>query len=97
MVEGHSVHRIAVAHTRRHAQAGVGVRGRSVHRRSLAAQTPELEKHSGYKESELQACVRDMHEIHKNAATSSLQAVRKKYAQEKHGNVSAIAPASLRW
>ena len=60
-----------------------------------AWQTPELEKHSTYKEADLQACVRDIHELHKNASTHSLQAVRKKYAQEKHGNVSSIAPAHL--
>ena len=60
-----------------------------------ARQTPELEKHSTYKEADLQACVRDIHELHKNATGHSLQAVRKKYAQEKHGNVSSIAPAHL--
>ena len=62
-----------------------------------AAQTPELERHSTYKEADLQACVRDIHELHKNASANSLQAVRKKYAQEKHGGVSSIAPANLRW
>ena len=59
--------------------------------------TPDLEKHSTYKEADLQACVRDIHELHKNATANSLQAVRKKYAQEKHGAVSGIAPANLRW
>ena len=59
--------------------------------------TPELEKHACYKEADLQACVRDIHELHKNATANSLQAVRKKYAQEKHGAVSGIAPANLRW
>ena len=39
--------------------------------------------------------MRDIHELHKNASTHSLQAVRKKYTQEKHGNVSSIAPAHL--
>ena len=43
----------------------------------------------------MQACVRDINELHKNAAANNLQAVRKKYAQEKHGNVSSIAPAHL--
>ena len=57
-------------------------------------QTPDLERHSAYNEADLlQRCVRDIHELHDKAATSSLQAVRKKYAQEKHGNVSSIAPA----
>ena len=60
-----------------------------------AWQTPELEKHSTYKEADLQACVRDIHELHEKATTNSLQAVRKKYTQEKHGNVSSIAPAHL--
>ena len=58
-------------------------------------QTPDLEKHSTYKEADLQACVRDIHELHDKATTNSLQAVRKKYTQEKHGNVSSIAPAHL--
>ena len=40
-------------------------------------------------------CVRDMNALHKNAPANSLQAVRKKYTQEKHGNVSSIAPAHL--
>jgi cyclin B len=57
--------------------------------------TPDLEKHSTYKEADLQACVRDIHELHEKATTNSLQAVRKKYTQEKHGNVSSIAPAHL--
>ena len=39
--------------------------------------------------------MRDIHELHKNATANSLQAVRKKYAQEKHGSVSGIPPASL--
>ena len=59
--------------------------------------TPDLARHSTYKEADLQACVRDMHLLHKNAAADSLQAVRKKYAQEKHGAVSGIAPANLHW
>ena len=53
-------------------------------------QTPDLEKHSTYKEADLQACARDIHELHDKATTNSLQAVRKKYTQEKHGNVSSI-------
>ena len=58
--------------------------------------TADLERHSTYTEADLlQACVRDIHELHKNASTHSLQAVRKKYTQEKHGNVSSIAPAHL--
>ena len=42
--------------------------------------TPDLEKHSTYKEADLQACVRDIHELHEKATTNSLQAVRKKSA-----------------
>merc|ERR1711935_1164339 len=34
-------------------------------------------------------------ELLDKATTNSLQAVRKKYTQEKHGNVSSIAPAHL--
>ena len=36
-----------------------------------------------------------MNALHKSAPTNNLQAVRKKYAQEKHGAVSGIPPASL--
>ena len=57
--------------------------------------TFDLARHSTYKETDLQACVRDMHLLHKNAAADSLQAVRKKYAQQKHGGVSGIAPAHV--
>ena len=57
--------------------------------------SPSLASHSAYKEADLQACVHDIHLLHKNAATDTLQSVRKKYAQEKHGAVSSIPPASL--
>ena len=57
--------------------------------------TPDLEKHSTYKEADLQACVRDIHELHEKATTNSLQAVRKKYFCCKYGNVSSIAVAHL--
>ena len=56
-------------------------------------QTPELKQHACYTEASLLPCVRDMHALHKNAPNNSLQAVRKKYAQEKHGAVSGIPPA----
>jgi len=55
--------------------------------------TPELKQHACYTEASLLPCVRDMHALHKNAPNNSLQAVRKKYAQEKHGAVSGIPPA----
>ena len=58
-------------------------------------QTPELTAHSRYSEATLLPCVRDMNALHKGAPANSLQAVRKKYAQEKHGAVSAIPPANL--
>jgi len=60
-------------------------------------QGQELAEHTSYTEAALLPCVRDIHELHKNATANSLQAVRKKYAQEKHGAVSGIAPANLRW
>ena len=60
-------------------------------------QTPELLQHACYTEAAILPCVRDINALHKNAAANNLQAVRKKYAQEKHGNVSSIAPANLRW
>ena len=55
----------------------------------------ELHQHTQYLETGLLPCVREIHALHKAAATNSLQAVRKKYAQEKHGAVSGIPPASL--
>ena len=51
-----------------------------------------LEQHSGYTEAELQPCVRELHALHGKAASSGLQAVYKKYAQEACRNVSCIAP-----
>lgn len=57
--------------------------------------TAELRQHACYSESDLSACVRDINALHKAAASNSLQAVRKKYAQEKHGAVSGIPPANL--
>ena len=59
--------------------------------------TAELQQHSCYNETAIMPCVRDLNQLHKDAPTNNLQAVRKKYAQEKHGNVSSIAPANLRW
>jgi cyclin B len=57
--------------------------------------TPELLQHACYTEAAILPCVRDINALHKNAAGNNLQAVRKKYAQEKHGSVSGIPPASL--
>ena len=51
--------------------------------------------HAGYTEAAILPCVRDMNALHKKAAANQLQAVRKKYAQEKHGSVSGIPPAEL--
>ena len=44
----------------------------------------------------LQACVRDIHEIHLSAATNSLQGVRKKYATAEFGGVSNVTPDDWR-
>lgn len=57
--------------------------------------TPELLQHACYTEQAIMPCVRDINALHKNAAANNLQAVRKKYAQEKHGSVSGIPPTSL--
>ena len=59
------------------------------------AWTPELVQHACYTEAAIMPCVRDINALHKNAAANNLQAVRKKYAQEKHGSVSGIPPASV--
>ena len=58
-------------------------------------QTPELTQHAQYTEAALMPCVRDINALHKNASSNNLQAVRKKYAQEKQGAVSGIPPANL--
>jgi cyclin B len=57
--------------------------------------TSELMQHACYTEAAIMPCVRDINTLHKNAAANNLQAVRKKYAQEKHGSVSGIPPASF--
>ena len=57
--------------------------------------TPELTQHACYTEAAILPCVRDINALHKNAAANNLQAVRKKYAQEKHGSVSGIPAASI--
>ncbi|KOO29302.1 hypothetical protein Ctob_005047 [Chrysochromulina tobinii] len=55
----------------------------------------ELQQHTCYTEAAILPCVRDMNQLHKNAAANNLQAVRKKYAQEKHGSVSGIPPVEI--
>ena len=57
--------------------------------------TPELVQHACYTEAAILPCVRDINALHKNAGANNLQAVRKKYAQEKHGSVSGIPPATI--
>jgi cyclin B len=57
--------------------------------------TQELAQHTCYTETAIMPCVRDISTLHKSAPTNSLQAVRKKYAQEKHGAVSGIPPANM--
>ena len=59
------------------------------------AQTQDLINHACYTEAAILPCVREMNALHKNAAANNLQAVRKKYAQEKHGSVSGIPPAAI--
>ena len=58
-------------------------------------QSSELQQHTCYTEAAILPCVRDMNQLHKNAAANNLQAVRKKYAQEKHGSVSGIPPVEI--
>ena len=57
--------------------------------------TPELQQHALLQGGRPHA-VRARHQrAAQEGAANNLQAVRKKYAQEKHGNVSSIAPAHL--
>lgn len=57
--------------------------------------TDELQQHTCYSAVALHPCVRDLNELHIHAPANNLQSVRKKYAQERHGAVSGIPPASL--
>ena len=57
--------------------------------------TAELQQHACYNEAAIMPAVRDINQLHKDAAANNLQAVRKKYAQEKHGSVSGIPPITL--
>ena len=50
----------------------------------------DLARHAAYTEAQLAPCVRDLHALHRAASGNKLQAVLKKYAQEKHGCVSDI-------
>ena len=54
-----------------------------------------MTQHSCYSEAALLPCVREINALHKAASTNNLQAVRKKYAQEKHGAVSGITPTNV--
>ena len=65
------------------------LRMRASHRHALSSRV------HNQAEAAIMPCVRDISALHKAAATNSLQAVRKKYAQEKHGAVSGIPPANL--
>lgn len=61
----------------------------------ILPQSPELVQHACYSESAIASCVHDLNQLHKDTPKNNLQAVRKKYAQEKHGAVSGIPPANL--
>ena len=51
-----------------------------------------LAQHSTYTEADLQPCVRDLHGLHCEAASSRLQAVYMKYARWECRSVSCIKP-----
>ena len=57
--------------------------------------TSDLAQHAGYSEAALMPCVREINRLHKAAGGAKLQAVRKKYSQEKHGAVSSYTPVDL--
>jgi cyclin B len=57
--------------------------------------TSDLATHAGYSEAALMPCVREINRLHKAAGGAKLQAVRKKYSQEKHGAVSSYTPVDL--
>ena len=89
------------AHTRGsvilHMRGSVYARAHSLSTARFAhfPQDESLSLHSCYTEAALLPCVRDINALHKNASANNLQAVRKKYAQEKHGSVSGIPPANM--
>ena len=57
--------------------------------------TSDLAQHAGYSEAALMPCVREINRLHKAAGGAKLQAVRKKYSQEKHGCIATFNPINL--
>ena len=57
--------------------------------------TSDLATHAGYSEAALMPCVREINRLHKAAGGAKLQAVRKKYSQEKHGCIATFNPINL--
>jgi len=56
---------------------------------------PALQHFTGYTEPELRECMAEMHGILSGSAAAQLQAVRKKYASPKFGEVTRVALPSL--
>ena len=52
--------------------------------------TAEIENTIGYKLTEIQTCISDLHKCWKNALNHPQQAIQQKYKQERFNNVSAL-------
>ena len=59
--------------------------------KSTQAWTPTLEHYAVYREEQLTECARDIIAIVQQAPTASLQAIRKKYSQQKFGDAAGAA------
>lgn len=82
------------------AAAGVNLAERLTKRVSVATPvwTEEIVASIGFKETELEACMRDMHDLISKTADpeSTLKAVTKKYSHEKFGQVAqSLTPISI--
>jgi len=75
------------------AAAGVNMAMRTL--RGVDAWTPTMVHYTGYTEDAIRACVRDIEFVIDAGATSSLQAVRKKYSTPKFLEVANIALARM--
>jgi G2/mitotic-specific cyclin-B, other len=63
--------------------------------RGRGAWDRKMEFHSGFRQEELRATIKDVEEIMAASSTSTLKAVAKKYALPKFGEVASIVPVPL--
>ena len=58
---------------------------------NLTPWTPTLEHYSGYQVGDIAQCAKDIIAIVQKASGASLQAIRKKYSQQKFGDAAGAA------